>query len=33
MFTQSWAGDVDFGAEAALADSNGLKLRWGLIIT
>lgn len=28
MFTQSWAGDVDFGAEAALEDNNGLRLRW-----
>lgn len=28
MFTQSWAGDVEFGAEAALEDNNGLRLRW-----
>lgn len=28
MFTQSWAGDVDFGPEAALEDNNSLRLRW-----
>ncbi len=28
MFTQSWAGDVDFGADAALEDNNSLRLRW-----
>lgn len=28
MFTQSCAGDVEFGAEAALEDNNGLRLRW-----
>lgn len=28
MFTQSWAGDVEFGADAALEDNNGLRLRW-----
>lgn len=28
MFTQSWAGDVDFGTEAALEDNNSLRLRW-----
>ena len=28
MFIQSWAGDVDFGAEAALEDNNALRLRW-----
>ncbi len=28
MFTQSWAGDVEFGPEAALEDNNGLRLRW-----
>jgi putative CocE/NonD family hydrolase len=28
MFTQSWAGDVEFGNEAALEDNNGLRLRW-----
>ena len=28
MFTQSWAGDVEFGADAALEDPNRLKLRW-----
>ena len=28
MFTQSWAGDVDFGPDAALEDNNSLRLRW-----
>lgn len=28
MFQQSWAGDVEFGADAALEDNNGLRLRW-----
>lgn len=28
MFTQSWAGDVDFGSDAALEDNNALRLRW-----
>lgn len=28
MFTQSWAGDVDFGTDAALEDNNSLRLRW-----
>jgi len=28
MFTQSWAGDVEFGVDAALEDPNRLKLRW-----
>lgn len=28
MFIQSWAGDVDFGSDAALEDNNGLRLRW-----
>lgn len=28
MFTQSWAGDVDFGPDAALPDNNSLRLRW-----
>lgn len=27
-FTQSFAGDVDFGAVAALEDMNGVRLRW-----
>lgn len=27
-FTQSFAGDVDFGAVAALDDLNGIRLRW-----
>ena len=28
MFTQSVAGNVEFGAEAALEDNNSLRLRW-----
>ena len=28
MLAQSWAGDVDFGPEAALEDNNSLRLRW-----
>ena len=28
MFAQSWAGDIDFGPDAALPDNNGLRLRW-----
>lgn len=28
MFTQSWAGDVDFGSDAALPDNNSMRLRW-----
>ena len=28
MFTQTFAGDVDFGADAAMADNNALRLRW-----
>ena len=28
MFTQSWAGDVEFGPDAALEDNNSLRLRW-----
>lgn len=28
MFIQSWAGDIDFGADAALEDNNSLRLRW-----
>lgn len=28
MFVQTWAGDVDFGSDAALEDNNSLRLRW-----
>ncbi len=28
MFTQSFAGNVEFGADAALEDNNSLRLRW-----
>jgi putative CocE/NonD family hydrolase len=28
MFVQSWAGSIEFGAEAALEDNNSLRLRW-----
>lgn len=28
MFTQTCAGDIDFGSDAALEDNNGLRLRW-----
>ncbi|MBN8956622.1 MAG: CocE/NonD family hydrolase [Rhizobiales bacterium] len=28
MFVQSWAGEVDFGAEAALENVNDIRLRW-----
>lgn len=28
LFQQSWAGNVEFGPEAALEDNNGLRLRW-----
>ena len=28
MFTQSWAGDLDFGPDAALPDNNSMRLRW-----
>jgi len=28
LFQQSWAGDVEFGSDAALEDNNALRLRW-----
>lgn len=28
LFQQSWAGDVEFGPDAALEDNNALRLRW-----
>jgi putative CocE/NonD family hydrolase len=28
MFTQTFAGDVEFGADAAMPDNNSLRLRW-----
>ena len=28
MFTQTCAGDIDFGSDAAFEDNNGLRLRW-----
>ena len=28
MLTQTFAGDIDFGADAAQPDNNGLRLRW-----
>lgn len=28
MFTQTFAGDIDFGSDAAFEDNNSLRLRW-----
>lgn len=28
MLTNSWAGNVEFGADAAMVDNNSLRLRW-----